>query len=54
MVDVKEGELMMYGEWFCDWKERIEERRQRSGVPYSPSGQTLYVSTPTQLSRSLL
>ena len=32
----------------------VEERRQRDGVSYSPPGQTLHVSTPTQLSRSLL
>ena len=52
-VDVKDGELISFDEWVCEW-ERVEGRRQRSGVSYSPLEQTLHVSTPAQLSRSLL
>ena len=48
-VEVKDGELMMFDEWWGS-----EERRQRGGVSYSPPEQTLCVSTPTWLSRSLL
>ena len=51
---VKEGELMMFDKWVCKWEERIGRRRRRSGVFYGPLGQTWDVSTPTQLSRSLL
>ena len=54
MVDVKEGELMLFCKWFCKWEERMMERRQRDGVSYSPPKQTSHVSTPIQLSRSLL
>ena len=54
VVDVKKGELMMCSKWFCKWEERIEGRQWRGGVFYSPPGWTLHVSTPTQLSRSLL
>ena len=54
VVDVKEGELMMVGGWFCEWEERTGGKRQRSGVSYSPPGQTSHVSTPARLSRSLL
>ena len=53
-VNVKEGELMMVSEWFCEWEGRTEGRRWRSGVSYSPLEQTLRVSTPAWLSRSLL
>ena len=53
-MDVKKGELMMYNEWFCEWEKRTGGRRWRDGVSYSPSGRTLHVSTPAQLSRSLL
>ena len=53
-MEVKDGELMMFGGWFCKWGERTEERRWSGGVSYSPPGQTLYISTPAQLSRSLL
>ena len=51
-VAVNNGELMIF-EWSCEWEERIEGRRQRGGVSYSPLGQTLHVSIPAQLSRSL-
>ena len=50
MVDVKEGELIV----FSEWEEGTEGRRQRGGVSYSLPGQTWHISTPTQLSRSLL
>ena len=52
-VDVMDGELMTF-EWSCEWKERIEERRLRGGVSYSPPEQTLHVSIPARLFRSLL
>ena len=53
-VLVREGELMMCGKWVCEWEEWTEGRRRRGGVSYSPPGWTWHVSTPTQLSRSLL
>ena len=52
-VDVRERELMMFDGWWCKW-EWTEGRRQRGGVSYSPPEWTLRVSTPAQLSRSLL
>ena len=52
-VDVRDRELIMCGMWWYEW-ERSEGRRQRGGVFYSPLGWTLHVSTPVQLSRSLL
>ena len=54
VVNVKDGELMMVGKWFCKWEEGSEGRRWRGEVSYSPPGQTSHVSTPAQLSRSLL
>ena len=53
-MEVKKGKLILYNEWVYEWEERAEERRQRSGVSYSLPEQTLCVSTPAQLSRSLL
>ena len=53
-MDVREGELMVCDEWVCEWEERTGGRRWRGGVSYSPPGQTLHVSTPAWLSRSLL
>ena len=35
MVDIKEGELMMFNEWVCEWEKKIKGRRQRSRVSYS-------------------
>ena len=52
-VEVRVGELMMCNEWFCKGG-KTEGRRQRGGVSYSLSEQTLHVSTPTWQSRSLL
>ena len=52
-VDVKNGELIVFGERCCKWK-RTEGRRWRGGVSYSLLEWTLHVSTPTQLSRGLL
>ena len=54
VMDVKERELILYDKWVCKWEERAEGGRQRGGVSYSPLRQTLHVSTPTRLSRSLL
>ena len=53
-VEVREGELMMFDEWFCEWEWGTEGRRRRGGVSYSPPERTLHVSTPARLSRSLL
>ena len=47
-VEVKEGELMMFDKWSCEWEEKFLERRQRGGVSYSPPGRTLHVSTPAR------
>ena len=27
VVVIKEGELILYGEWMCKWEERTEGRR---------------------------
>ena len=51
---VRDGELILFVEWLCEWGERVEGRRQKSGVSYSPPGQTWHVSTPVWLSRSPL
>ena len=51
---VRAGELMMFNKWICEKEERTEGGRQRDGASYSPPEQTLHVSTPTRLSRSLL
>ena len=32
VVVVREGELILYDEWVCEWKEGAEERRQWGGV----------------------
>ena len=53
-VEVREGEFMMFDEWSCEWEERTEGGRWKGGVSYSPLRWTLHVSTPAQLSRSLL
>ena len=45
---------MVYDEWVCDWEERTEGRRWWSEVSYSFQGWTSCVSTPIQLSKSLL
>ena len=52
-VEVKDGELILSGEW-CEWEGKTEGRRRRGRVFYSPPGRTSRVSTPTRLSRSLL
>ena len=52
-VFVREGELIVCSRWVCEW-ERTEGRRQRGRVSYSSLRWTLCVSTPAQLSRSLL
>ena len=52
-VEVSEGELISCDEW-CEWEEKIGERRRRGGVSYTPRGWTSHVSTPARLSRSLL
>ena len=54
MVFVREGEFMMCDGWFCKWEEETGEKRQGDEVFYSPLGWTSHVSTPAQLSRSLL
>ena len=53
-VEVRDGKLMMFSEWSCEWEERTEGRRWRGGVSYSPLERTSRVSTPVRLSRSLL
>ena len=53
VVDVKEGELIVFDGRCCEW-EKTEGRKWRGGVSYSPPGWTWGVSTPTRLSRSLL
>ena len=53
-VDVKERELMMCSKLFCEWEKGTEGRRWKGGVFYSLQEWTLHISTPTQLSRSLL
>ena len=53
-MEVREGELMICNEWIYEWEERTGERRQRGGVFYSPLKQTSHVSSPAQLSKSLL
>ena len=54
-MDVNEGELMVFDKWVCKWEEeRIEEKRWKGVVSYSPLEWTLHVSTPAWLSRSLL
>ena len=52
-VEVKDGELILSGEW-CKGEEMTGERRRRGGVSYSPPRQTLHVSVPARQSRSLL
>ena len=39
-VEVSEGELILYNEWWCEWEEKTEEGRLRGGVSYSPPEQT--------------
>ena len=51
-VDVKERELIVFDKWSCEWEKT--GRRRRGGVFYSSLEWTLHVSTPAQLSRSLL
>ena len=34
-VNVKEGELMMFIRWLCEWGKRTGGRRQRGGVSYT-------------------
>ena len=48
-VHVREGELIVFGKLLCEWG-----RRWRGGAFYSLREQTLHVSIPAQLSRSLL
>ena len=47
VVDVREGELISFNEWFCEWEEETEGRRQKDGVSYAPQEQTWHVPTPT-------
>ena len=35
-VEVKEGELMLFNKWVCEWRKRSEGGRQRGGVSYTP------------------
>ena len=35
-VEVREGELMMCDEWFCELEETTKRRRLRGGVSYTP------------------
>ena len=53
VVDIKDGELIVF-ERSCKWEEETVERRWRGEDFYSPPMWTLHVSTPAQLSRSLL
>ena len=34
-VDVKEGELMLFDGWWCEWEEKTGGRRRRGGVSYT-------------------
>ena len=54
MVEVSEGELMLFDEWLCEWGEETKGRRQRGRVFHSLPEQTWCISTPAQLSRGLL
>ena len=54
VVDVKEGEFIVFNKWCYKWEGKTGGRRWRDGVFYSLLEQTLHVSTPAQLSRSLL
>ena len=53
-VEVKDGELIVFDEWSCEWERGSEGGRRRGGVSYSPPERTWHVLTPARLSRSLL
>ena len=46
-MDVKVGELIVFDKEDYKWEKKIEGRRQRGGVSYSPLGWTWHVSAPT-------
>ena len=54
VVEVNKGKLIVCNEWVCEWEERTKGRRWKGRAFYNPLGQTLHVSAPAWLFRSLL